>query len=105
MSVNDRRGPSIDSVGAATKGKKAAKGEERLAHRSCNTGKGATKPVVPWPADLFVVDPAPIIAVAERLGRKGGREVVARCPDRRMTRSRRARGWWTGSPGWLPTSR
>jgi hypothetical protein len=80
-SVNDARGPSVDSV-AAGKGKKAAKGEERLAHRACNTRKGAVKPVVPWPAELFVVDPAPIVGTVERLGRKGGREVVARCPTR-----------------------
>ena len=37
-------------------------------------------PVVPWPDHLFVVDPAPIIGSVERLERKGGREVVARCP-------------------------
>lgn len=80
MSVNDARGPSMDSAFAATKGKKAAKGEERLAHRACNTRKGAVKPVVAWPAELFVVDPAPIMGVVERLSRKGGREVVARCP-------------------------
>ncbi|GAB2935716.1 hypothetical protein GCM10027047_35460 [Rhodococcus aerolatus] len=81
MSVNDARGPSMDSI-AAPKGKKAAKGQERLAHRACNTRKGAVTPVVPWPAELFVVDPAPIVGVAERLGRRGGREVVARCPTR-----------------------
>jgi len=37
---------------------------------------------VAWPDHLFVVDPAPIIATVERLQRKGGREVVARCPTR-----------------------
>ena len=81
MSVNDDRGPRVDSV-AASKGKKAAKGEERLAHRACNTRKGAVKPTVPWSPDLFVVDPAPIITTVDRLTRKGGREVVARCPSR-----------------------
>jgi len=55
---------------------------ERLAHRGCNTKKGAVKVVVPWPSHLFVSDPAPLIAVADRLSRKGGREVVARCPAR-----------------------
>jgi hypothetical protein len=69
-SVNDARGPSVDST-PPPKGRK--KGDERLAHRACNTRKGAVKPVVPWSPDLFVVD---------RLGRKGGREVVARCPSR-----------------------
>lgn len=79
--ANDSRGPSVDSIGAAVKGRKAAKGEERLAHRSCNTRKGAVKPVVPWPDDLFVADPAPLVGVVDRLGRKGGREVVGRCPS------------------------
>jgi hypothetical protein len=80
-SVNADRGPSVDS-GLAPKGKKAAAGAERLAHRSCNTGKGKTAPVVAWSSDLFVVDPAPIVATVDRLSRKGGQEVVARCPSR-----------------------
>ena len=80
-STNADRAPSIDS-GAAAKGKKAVAGAERLAHRACNTRKGAVKPVVAWPATLFVVDPAPIVSTVERLTRKGGREVVARCPTR-----------------------
>lgn len=80
-SVNDARGPSIDR--RVTKNKsKGAPPRERLAHRACNTGKGATTPVVAWGADLFVVDPAPILASVERLERKGGREVMARCPTR-----------------------
>ncbi|MGZ4682326.1 MAG: hypothetical protein ACXWBN_06645 [Acidimicrobiales bacterium] len=84
MSMNDPRGPSIDSVTtrAKSKAKGSAAGEERLAHRGCNTKKGAVEAVVPWPDHLFVVDPAPIIASVERLQRKGGREVVARCPTR-----------------------
>jgi hypothetical protein len=36
---------------------------------------------VPWSKELFVVDPAPIVETVERLSRKGGREVVARCPN------------------------
>ena len=81
MSVNDPRGPSIDLRTTKAKAKKKAGATpERLAHRGCNTGKGASEAVVPWPEDLFVVDPAPIIAVVDRLGRKGGREVMARCP-------------------------
>jgi hypothetical protein len=88
MSVNDGRGPSIDLRTTAAKAKKKGKGsggddgQERLAHRGCNTGKGANQPVVAWPDHLFVVDPAPIIASTERLQRKGGREVMARCPTR-----------------------
>jgi hypothetical protein len=82
MSVNDPRGPSVDAV--TTKAKSKAKGvtEERLAHRACNTRKGAVAPVVPWPDHLFVVDPAAIIETADVLGRKGGRAVVGRCPTR-----------------------
>ncbi len=90
MSVNDPRGPSIDSRTterrAKAKGTGAGKGKgtgrERLAHRACNTGKGASAPVVAWPDDLFVADAAVIIATVERLSRKGGREVVGRCPAR-----------------------
>jgi hypothetical protein len=83
-SVNDARGPSVDSR-TAKPAKKAAPdfaGAERLAHRHCNTKKGAVTAVVPWPANLLVLDPAPLVGVAERLTRKGGREIVARCPDR-----------------------
>jgi hypothetical protein len=85
MSVNDPRGPSIDSLTTKAKNKAKAKsraegGEERLAHRGCNTRKGAVAAVVPWPDSLFLVEPAPILATVERLERKGGREVVARCP-------------------------
>ncbi|WNB84581.1 hypothetical protein [Cellulomonas sp. ATA003] len=80
-SVNSDRGPSVDLGLAATK--KGRPGPERLAHRACNTRKGAVTPVVPWSRDLLVVDPAPIVGTVERLRRKGGREVVARCPSRR----------------------
>lgn len=89
MSVNDPRGPSIDSLttAKASKAAKAKKGKsggasppERLAHRDCNTRKGAVAAVIPWPEHLFVVEPAPILASVERLERKGGREIVARCP-------------------------
>jgi hypothetical protein len=81
-SVNADRGPSVDAGEQPKKGKKGSAGVERLAHRSCNTGKGKVAPVVPWGKDLFVVDPAPIVATVERLRNKGGREVVARCPTR-----------------------
>jgi hypothetical protein len=90
MSVNDPRGPSIDSRTTDRKakaknqgGKGQGTGRERLAHRSCNTGKGSTKPVVEWPDHLFVADPAVILTTVERMQRKGGREVVGRCVDRR----------------------
>ena len=82
MSVNDARGPSVDSRAPTKASKKAAAPGERLAHRACNTKKGAVKVVIPWPDRLLVVEPAPLIAVAERLERKGGRELVARSPSR-----------------------
>ncbi|MBV1853607.1 hypothetical protein [Catellatospora tritici] len=86
VSVNDPRGPSVDSRTANPKSAKKGGGDyaggERLAHRACNTRKGAVTAVIPWPADLIVFDPAPLTSVAERLDRKGGREVVARCADR-----------------------
>ena len=78
MSVNDSRGPSIDNINAATKGARSKAGDERLAHRGCNTKRGAVKPVIPWPTDLIIADPAVILTTVERLERKGGREVVAR---------------------------
>ncbi|HUS60840.1 MAG TPA: hypothetical protein VMY34_01505 [Acidimicrobiales bacterium] len=81
MSVNDPRGPSLDAVITKAKAKKTGPADERLAHRGCNTKKGAIAPVVPWASHLFVADPAPIIGVVERLERKGGREVVARSPS------------------------
>lgn len=79
MSVNDPRGPSVDSLTTKTKNRSSEAGE-RLAHRGCNTKKGAIAAVVPWPPQLFIVDPAPILASADRLHRKGGRVVMARCP-------------------------
>lgn len=84
MNVNDPRGPSVDSITTRSKAAKKDKGAvvERLAHRACNTRKGAVAAVVPWADHLFVVDPAPIIATVETLERKGGRAVVARCPSR-----------------------
>lgn len=81
-SVNSDRGPSVDSY-AATRAKKGAPAVERLSHRSCNTMKGKNPPVVPWSPDLFVIDPSPIVEAVERLRAKGGREIVARCPDER----------------------
>jgi hypothetical protein len=82
MSVNDARGPSIDSITTKSKSKGGGPviGAQRLAHRGCNTKKGAVAAVVPWPSELFVVDPAPILASVEGLARKGGRAVMARCP-------------------------
>jgi hypothetical protein len=84
ISVNDSRGPSVDSGSAKAKGSHIGPGpgRERLAHRVCNTKKGAVSPVVSWPDHLFVFDPAPIIASVQRLQRKGGREIMARCPNR-----------------------
>lgn len=81
-SVNDDRGPSIDARITKRKAKAKSKAplKERLAHRACNTGKGGTDAVVPWPDHLFVSDPAVLIPTVERLMRKGGREIMGRCP-------------------------
>jgi hypothetical protein len=92
-SVNDARGPSIDTRITDRRAKKKG-GEpltDRLAHRGCNTGKGKVAPVVPWADHLFVVDPAVILTSVDRLQRKGGREVMARCPD--ADDARRAAAW------------
>jgi len=78
-SVNSDLGPSVDSF-AATRVKKGASAIERLAHRQCNTMKGKIPPVVPWSKDVFVVDPSPIFETVVRLRKKGGREIIARCP-------------------------
>ena len=80
-SVNDARGPSIDSYFTASKAGKGKGGVERLAHRTCNTRKGAVTPVIRWPERLFVSDPAVLLTTVDRLQRKGGREVVGRCPN------------------------
>ncbi|MFJ9107353.1 hypothetical protein [Streptomyces sp. NPDC102283] len=77
-SVNDLQGPSVDSRTADRKAKVA----ERLAHRGCNSRKGAVKVSVAWPDRPYVAEPAPLITVASRLERKGGREMVGRCPTR-----------------------
>ena len=85
MSPNDPRSATVDKriTKARAKKKKLNKTglpPERLAHKGCNTNKGATDPVIPWPEHLIVVEPASIIAAAERLERKGGREAMGRCP-------------------------
>ncbi len=82
MSVNDPRGPSVDAVITKAKSKSKGATEERLAHRGCNTRRGAVAPVAPWADHLFVIDPAPLVETADLLQRKGGRTVVARCPTR-----------------------
>jgi hypothetical protein len=43
--------------------------------------KGKIAPVVQWPKELLVSDPAPIIDSVERLIKKRGREAIARCPS------------------------
>jgi hypothetical protein len=79
-SVNSDRGPSVDSY-SVVKSKKNTVTTERLAHRECNTMKGKKPPVVAWSPELLVVDPSPIVATVDRLARKGGREVITRCPS------------------------
>lgn len=80
MSVNADLGPSVDSH-VTGKTKKGSVAVERLAHRACNSMKGKKELVVAWSPQLLVVDPSPIVATVDRLARKGGREVIARCPS------------------------
>lgn len=89
MPSSDDRGASIDSRITKTRAKKKKKKDrkntnadwpERLAHIGCNTGKGAREPIVPWPENLFLIDPVAILPTTERLARKGGREIMTRCP-------------------------
>ena len=82
--ANDEQGPSIDrsDVFVRSKGKKKAEPIERLAHRQCNTKKGAIAAVIAWPDHVILFDPAPIVGFVERLIAKGGRELVARCASR-----------------------
>ena len=95
MSVNDARGPSLDSRITRAKSKGKAPGSaDRLAHRGCNTKKGAIAAVVSWPDHLFVGDPAPIITAVDRLQRKGGREIMGRCPTRGDAQA--AAAWLSG---------
>lgn len=81
-SVNSDLGPSADSY-FVVKAKKGEKAVERLAHRACNTMKGKIDPVIPWGQELMVFEPAPIIQTVERLMKKGGKEAVGRCADKR----------------------
>ena len=81
--ANDDQGSSLDRCEVFMKpSKKKQEVEERLAHRRCNTKKGAIKPVINWPEHFILFDPAPIIQSAERLITKGGREMVARCASK-----------------------
>jgi hypothetical protein len=88
MSVNDDRGPSIDSMTtqrkAKGKGTESIFGTERLAHRGCNTKKGAVAPIVQWPnavaAAEWLVDRlsrlAPSLHVQSRIQAGGGQYLV-----------------------------
>jgi hypothetical protein len=100
MSANDPRGPSVDGRTADKKARVA----ERLAHRACNTRKGAVKVVIAWPDRLHVVEPAPLITVADRRERKGAASWSPAVQARRTPRRRRF-GWSTGSPGCCPDCR
>ena len=82
MSVNDARGPSVDTRGAAAAKAKKNSGvdpADRLAHRACNTRKGAVAAVVPWPERLFVVRPGAVDrgrGTAGAQGRSRGRRAL-----------------------------
>jgi hypothetical protein len=81
MSVNDPRGPSVDSRTADRKAKVA----ERLAHRACNTRKGAVKVVIAWPDRLHVVEPAPSVSNARVAGSWSPVRQAGRTPRTRRT--------------------
>src|SRR3954468_22349342 len=86
MSVNDPRGPSVDSRTADRKAKVA----ERLAHRGGNTRQGAGKGVIAWPDRPPLAarprPPPPRRAVCRGGGgggeQGGALDLVARCPTK-----------------------
>ena len=96
-SVNDARGPSVDSrsVKAGTKKVTDFAGAERLAHRSCNTRKAAVTAVIarsPARADAeaaaaWLVDRfarlAPGLSVTAGVDAGGGQYLVALTAARR----------------------
>jgi hypothetical protein len=86
--VNDLRGPSVDSRTSDRKAKVA----ERLAHRGCNTRKGAIKVVIAWPERLYVVAPTPLTGGWSTRGPRDGGPLS----DQEGHRT----GCWTGSPDW-----
>lgn len=48
----------------------------RLAHARCNRRRSSGDPVIDWPADLPVVDAAPLFPAALRVVSSGDREVI-----------------------------
>ena len=61
-SVNDSRGPSVDSVISRAKSKAKGEVDERLAHRGCNTKKGAVTPIC-----LLYTSPSPRDGLLSRM--------------------------------------
>lgn len=87
-------GPTVDHVVARSRGGRAVRANERLAHGRCNRAKRSGTPVLPWADGLSVVDAAPLWPVLTRLTRRYGRELVAVCPDEDAGRA--VAGWLTG---------
>ena len=81
-SVNDARGPSIDSYFTAVASRRRARaGSSDWPTAPATPRRAPTTPVIRWPDRLFVSDPAVLLTTVDRLERKGGREVVGRCPS------------------------
>ena len=79
MSVNDAAAQPYSRI---TKAKSKAWHRQHRSYGPRVQYQGAIAAVVAWPNHLFVGDPAPIITAVDRLQRKGGREIMARCPTR-----------------------
>jgi len=74
--------PSVDHVVPRARGGTGTAANLRLAHRRCNTRRGSRMPELAWPAELGVVDPAPLWTALTRAQRRPGSwEVLALAGD------------------------
>ena len=84
--------PTVDHVVPRAHGGTSDPANLRLAHRRCNGARGSRLPELEWPADLPVLDAAPLWpAVRRALRRPGEAEVVAVVADDEV--ADRAAGW------------
>ena len=74
--------PTVDHVVPRARGGTSDPTNLRLAHRRCNGARGSDVPELDWPADLPLLDAAPLWDVAQRaLRRPGQSEVVCAVAD------------------------